>query len=106
VDRAVRRWALRVAERHPEILRIGYFGSYARGDWGVGSDVDLLLIVEDGAGTGSGSWDTDGIPVPADVLVYSQARWDGLDRTARFYSTIMREVVWVFDRTTVTATCA
>jgi len=26
-------------------LRIGYFGSYARGDWGVGSDLDLLVIV-------------------------------------------------------------
>jgi predicted nucleotidyltransferase len=27
------------------VLEIGYFGSYARGDWGVGSDVDLIVIV-------------------------------------------------------------
>lgn len=34
VDRAVRRWAEEVARRKPEVVRIGYFGSYARGDWG------------------------------------------------------------------------
>lgn len=28
-------------------IAIGYFGSYARGDWGFGSDVDLLVIVEE-----------------------------------------------------------
>ena len=36
VDRAVRDWARQTAERRTEVLRIGYFGSYARGDWGGG----------------------------------------------------------------------
>jgi predicted nucleotidyltransferase len=31
---------------HPEVVRVGYFGSYARGDWGVGSDLDLIIIVD------------------------------------------------------------
>jgi predicted nucleotidyltransferase len=31
-------------ERH-ELLRLGYFGSYAHGDWGVGSDLDLVAVV-------------------------------------------------------------
>jgi hypothetical protein len=96
VDEAVRRWAFHAAARHPEILRIAYFGSYARGDWGVGSDLDLLLIVEDGAATPARNWDTSGIPVPADVLVYTRSAWDQIDRTSRFGSTIMREAVWVF----------
>jgi hypothetical protein len=31
VDRAVRAWAIDAAGQHPELLRAGYFGSYARG---------------------------------------------------------------------------
>jgi predicted nucleotidyltransferase len=29
------------------IVAVGIFGSYARGDWGVGSDLDLVVVVED-----------------------------------------------------------
>jgi uncharacterized protein len=36
VDKAVRDWAGKVAQEYPEVMRLGYFGSYARGDWGVG----------------------------------------------------------------------
>ncbi len=46
VDSAVCRWAQRMAGERKGILKIGYFGSYARGDWGVGSDLDLIVIVE------------------------------------------------------------
>ena len=46
VDQAVRRWSERAVASRPDILRVGYFGSYARGDWGVGSDLDLVIIVE------------------------------------------------------------
>lgn len=46
VDSAVRRWAECMAGARKDILQIGYFGSYARGDWGVGSDLDLTVIVE------------------------------------------------------------
>lgn len=43
VHQAVCRWAREAARTRPEVLRVGYFGSYARGDWGVGSDLDLYL---------------------------------------------------------------
>ena len=46
VDRAARSWAASEARRHPELLRLGYFGSYARGNAGVGSDQDLIAIVD------------------------------------------------------------
>lgn len=45
VDRAAREWAQGEAPRHPELVRLGYFGSYATGDWGVGSDLDLVAVV-------------------------------------------------------------
>ena len=54
----------------------GYFGSYARGDWGVGSDVDVLVLVRvcqtpfERRGI---LWNAMDLPVHADVLVYTLA---------------------------------
>ena len=45
VVQALEGWAEKVTRDRPEVVRIGFFGSYARGDWGVGSDLDLLFIV-------------------------------------------------------------
>lgn len=45
IDKAVRSWAEKIARRKKEICAIDYFGSYARGDWGVGIGVDLIIIV-------------------------------------------------------------
>mgnify|MGYP000456862637 FL=1 len=43
VEEALKAWL----SRHPipGLLAAGYFGSYARGEAGVGSDLDLLLLV-------------------------------------------------------------
>jgi hypothetical protein len=35
VDSAVRLWAEKVSRERKDVQKIGYFGSYARGDWGV-----------------------------------------------------------------------
>lgn len=99
VDAAVRRWAERLAALHPELRRVGYFGSYTRGDWGPGSDVDLLVIVRDSVDPfwrRPAAWDATELPVPADVLVYTDAEWRQLDREARFSRTVEREAIWVF----------
>ncbi len=99
VHLAVREWARRVARESSDVLRIGYFGSYARGDWGVGSDVDLVIIVR-----GSGlpferratAWDATRLPVPADVVVYTEEEWEGLTVQGGFCGSVMREAVWVY----------
>jgi predicted nucleotidyltransferase len=94
----VRRWAAELARSHPEVSRIGYFGSYARGDWGPGSDLDLVVIVrhsdEPFAGRAA-RWDATGLPVPADLLVYTEDEWDGLLATTRFHRTVTQEGIWV-----------
>jgi len=98
VDRAVRRWAEQVTQHRKEVRRIGYFGSYARGDWGVGSDLDLIIIVERSElpfERRATAWDATDLPVPADVLVYTQAEWQSLSRQRKFYQTLVREAVWV-----------
>jgi predicted nucleotidyltransferase len=56
----------------PELRALGYFGSYARGDWGVGSDLDIVAVV---ATTDvpfdrrALHWDLSTLPVPVDLLV-------------------------------------
>ncbi|MBI2466505.1 MAG: nucleotidyltransferase domain-containing protein [Candidatus Rokubacteria bacterium] len=93
VDRAVRRWAARVAAVRPETLQIGYFGSYARGDWGPGSDLDIVVIVEhadEPFERRAARWDSTELPVPADVLVYTAEEWRALAEAARFAQVVVR----------------
>lgn len=99
VDSAVRRWAQRMAVERKDILQIGYFGSYARGNWGVGSDLDLIIIVESSSEPmerRAVKWDTTDLPVPADLLVYTEDEWQKMRLQGRFGRTVMREAVWVY----------
>ena len=99
VDQAARRWANRVVRQRQGVRRIGYFGSYARGDWGVGSDLDLIVIVDHSERAfekRSSEWDATELPVPADVLVYTQAEWQTLCNESRFPQTLKREAVWIY----------
>ena len=103
VDGALRRWAEKAVLDRQDVLRIGYFGSYARGDWGVGSALDLIIIVEDSELTferRSVEWNVTELPVPADVLVYTKEEWRALSNR-RFHQTVMQEAVWVYQRPTV-----
>lgn len=91
VDGAVRRWAEDTA-KIADVRRIGYFGSYARGDWGVGSDLDLVVILE--TSSERASLDATTLPVPADLFVYMEQEWEALGK--RFRETLERETVWVY----------
>jgi len=99
VDRAVRTWAAGIGAARTDVLRIGYFGSYARGNWGVGSDLDVVIVVErcdqpfEHRGSG---WNTAQLPVPADVLVFTSDEWDSPRRSSRFRTTVEHEAVWVY----------
>jgi uncharacterized protein len=101
VETALREWAATQARSHPEIRRIGYFGSFARGDWGVGSDLDVIVILNDEPPPPrfeqrAVSWDLTTLPVPADLLVYSQGEWEALmKRPNRFARMLRDETVWV-----------
>jgi uncharacterized protein len=99
VDQAVRVWAPRLGHEHPGILGIAYFGSYARGDWGVGSDLDIVIIVaaSDRSFEERGQdFDTGALPVPTDVLVYTLAEWGILRQKQPFVRRLLREAVWVY----------
>jgi predicted nucleotidyltransferase len=93
-------WAKTLTGHHPEVLAIGLFGSYAKGNCGVGSDLDLIVITQD---TGlpverrNLNWPLEDLPVPADTVVLTQSEWQGLQaRDTRFARTLREETVWVW----------
>ena len=102
VDGAVREWAQQVAARQPDLRRLGYFGSYARGDWGVGSDLDVVAIVaasDEPRERRALRWDMTPLPVPADLLIFTDAEWTALMAgKGRFGRMLARDTVWVFAR--------
>ncbi len=102
VRRSLEAWAERAGAAHPELLAVGLFGSYARGNWGVGSDADVVLLVGRAARPfveRGRDWDLSSLPVPADVLVYEAAEWTKLTEAAtRFAATLRREAVWIWRR--------
>jgi uncharacterized protein len=93
---AAESWAQRLADADPAVVAVGYFGSYARGDAGFGSDLDLLVVRRDGAPQPDllGA-DVAALPVPADVLHYTEAELRGvLELRGRMADVIVREARW------------
>ena len=83
VEQAVTVWARSLGQKDPGVVKVGFRGSYANDTWGVGSDVDLIIVLgstdRDFLERGR-DFDTTDLPVPADVLVYSVSEADGMAR--------------------------
>ena len=92
VEEALKAWL----SRHPipGLVAAGYFGSYARGEAGVGSDLDLLLLV---AHSPLPPWKRplelplEELPVPAEALVYTLEEWKGLPQRSPRLARVLRE---------------
>ena len=99
VDSAVRIWARELVASDANVVAIGYFGSYARGDWGPGSDLDVVIIVASSDASFVGRihpGDATVLPVPTDVLTYTTDEWRQLGaRGGRFAETLARDLRWV-----------
>ena len=95
-------WAAAEANRRPELRALGYFGSYARGDEGFGSDLDLIAVVAQSPlpfMERARNWKTETLPVPADVLVYTVEEWKALRNGAgRFARVLAAETVWLISK--------
>jgi predicted nucleotidyltransferase len=96
---AAREWAERLAAHAKDVLAVGCFGSYARGDAGVGSDLDLIVIVRGESrqiDPADEIWATDRLPVPAERLLYTEGQWADLrGSNSRFYRTLRKEARWL-----------
>lgn len=102
VGAAARVWATEVGGSRSDVVRIGVFGSYARGDWGVGSDLDLIAVVDCSDAPFERRaliFDLLDLPVPADLLVYTVQEWGRLlSEGGRFARVIKSESVWLYER--------
>lgn len=81
---------------HKEVISVGCFGSLAGGNWSVGSDADLIVVVADSSQDffeRAAKYDTTSLPVPADLLVYTRSEWESL-RASRF----AQQVMWICHR--------
>lgn len=86
-------WAHALRASDARVVQVGYFGSYARGDAGVGSDLDLFVIVRQGADTCL--FDVSRLPVPADVVVFEETRWAKMSaEPTGIARTIARDAKW------------
>ncbi|MCX7682110.1 MAG: nucleotidyltransferase domain-containing protein [Anaerolineae bacterium] len=100
VERALRQWVHRCVHGRHDVLRVGYFGSYARNDWGVGSDLDLLILLKDSELPfirRAAGWDILDLPVPTDVVVYTEREWEALRRCQARIT--QQESCWVYEQT-------
>ncbi len=77
----MRAWAERQRQKHPELVRVGYFGSLTDGvRYGFGSDADVVAVV---AHSERQPWwqrplDFDPpreVPVDVDLFVYTPVAW-------------------------------
>ena len=47
VESAARSWCFEAVRGRSDVRRIGYLGSYANGTAGVGSDLDIVIVVDE-----------------------------------------------------------
>lgn len=96
---AAGQWAIALAQTRNDICGIGYIGSYARGDWGVGSDLDLVIVVESSSEPfhqRAVQFNALDLPVPVDLLVYTSAEWKALiSESTRFSAVLKNELRWL-----------
>lgn len=99
VEKTLKDWSIKVKEKHPEIKKIGYFGSYARGNWGVGSDLDVIIVVERSEEPflkRGLKFDVTDFPVPTEVLVYTEEELKKLEKTRFGEEVIKKQVIWIY----------
>lgn len=99
VRAAAARWAGTVASVRDDVRAIGIFGSYARGDRGVGSDLDVVIIIDETDlpyERRSLTFDLPDLPVPVDLLVYTASEWDRLDSGGMRRAA--EEMAWLYRR--------
>lgn len=98
VDKTFRKWVDNQTSSHDELIGAGYYGSYARNDWGVGSDLDIVLIVNSIKGPNNKrtlNWDCSALPVAVDLTVYTKGEWEQIQQSdSKFANTLRQQMVW------------
>lgn len=101
IDQSVRGWVSTLVSSRSDILRVGYFGSYAKDDWGVGSDLDIMVIMTQSKKPfwqRSLEFDLTNLPIPSEILVYTRDEWEKMRKEGRgFCQVVEQEAVWIYE---------
>ncbi len=107
VETALRQWAEAATAQDSAIAAVGYFGSYSRDQAGVGSDLDVILLLQPDQNEPAQrpfhqrglAFDFRSIPVPIDAIAYTLREWANLKAgSPKFYETLTQESIWVWRR--------
>ncbi len=99
---AARSWAAGLLQCDVGVQGIYCIGSCGRGDYGVGSDLDVLVLINDAEMSlvdRHRHYEPTNIPVPAEALVYTLSEWRRLisSRPALF-ARLDREKIVLYER--------
>jgi len=86
---------VKTLKKNSSILKIGYFGSYAEGNFGVGSDLDIVIIIKETKTPfiyRAKDFDTTSFCVDVDLLVYTPEEWQKLKASFK------NKVKWIFEK--------
>ncbi len=97
---AAHQWVRRLRRDRPELVRVGYFGSYARGDYVPGSDFDVLIEItrtdQPRRIDRPPEYLPQDFPVGIELFVYTTDELTRLRRNrAAFIKTIDSEIRWL-----------
>jgi len=97
---AARAWSSALMKEHLEIIRIGYFGSYANGTYAPGSDFDVLMevatISEVRRADRAAKYLPDRFPVGMELFVYTTEELNRLRREGSgFLAAMEKKIQWL-----------
>jgi len=94
--------AIMCAAKYPSIIKIGVFGSYARGDYSQDSDIDILHDYDDTMMDDMLNCIEDineRVKKKIDFVAYYLLFRKNMDAyDINFRDNVLREVVWLYDR--------
>jgi predicted nucleotidyltransferase len=94
---AARRWAQGLRVRDSSVVHVLCFGSCARGNYGIGSDIDLIVVVREAPDSivdRRRQYEPSGLPVDEDLWVYTTEEWNRLESTSPgFWKMLQREAI-------------
>jgi predicted nucleotidyltransferase len=95
-------WAKSMGLGDDNIVKIYCFGSICRGTWGVGSDLDIAIIIKKTTVpfiSRASLYNSSAISVPTDILVYTQAEITKLSREkSRFMDEIEKRSLLLYQQ--------
>ena len=95
-------WAKSMGLGDDNIVKIYCFGSICKGTWGVGSDLDIAIIIKKTTVpfiSRASLYDSSAISVPTDILVYTQAEITKLSKEkSRFMDEIEKRSLLLYQQ--------